>query len=71
MNELIEQLGKLARRSHFWVDEDNWYSCPLAPDGCADPQWQKGLCNCGADDHNAKVDMLLAKLREEFSGEPS
>lgn len=62
---LIEELGKLAMRSHHWVDEDNWYSCPKAPDGCANDAWPKGVCNCGADEHNAKVEALLAQLRPE------
>ena len=71
MNELIEELGKLAIRPHFWVDMDNWYSCPKAPEGCADDSWPKDECNCGADEHNAKVEALLAKLRAETSVVPS
>jgi hypothetical protein len=63
MNPLIEELGKLAIRPHFWVDGDNWYSCPKAPDGCADEHAGTD-CNCGADAHNAKVETLLAQLRE-------
>lgn len=66
MNELIEQLGTLARRYHYYC-EDTWYSCPLAPEGCANDDFPKNKCNCGADEHNAKVDALLAKLREGYS----
>lgn len=28
-------LKELASIPHFWVDEDNWYSCPKALSGCA------------------------------------
>lgn len=63
VNPLIEDLGKLAYRQHFWVDEDDWYSCPKAPEGCSN-EAAGTECNCGADKHNAKVDALLAKLRE-------
>lgn len=68
MNQLIEELAKLAHRSHFWVDGDNWYSCPKAPDGCDDESKPKNVCDCGADEHNAKVDALLAQLSSERDG---
>jgi hypothetical protein len=41
--------------------EDSWYSCPMHPDGCADGT-QKG-CNCGAAEHNAKIDALLEETK--------
>ena len=68
---LIEELASLAIRAHFWVDGDSWYSCPKAPDGCADDQWPKDVCNCGADTHNERVTALLARLRNEYSQGPS
>lgn len=68
MNPLIEELGKLAKRDHFWVDGDNWYSCPKAPEGCADDTKPKDECDCGADAHNAKVEALLSKLRAGHCG---
>lgn len=39
--------------AHHWVDGDNWYSCPKAPDGCADDA-QGTECNCGAEDEYAQ-----------------
>lgn len=62
LEKLILELGELAHRSHFWVDEDNWYSCPKAPDGCADDTVDPD-CNCGADEHNTKVDEILKQIR--------
>ena len=61
IKELVKELGKLAKRSHFWVDEDNWYSCPKAPDGCLNDA-AGTECNCGADEHNAEVDKLVNKI---------
>jgi hypothetical protein len=58
LKELILELGELAHCSHFWVDGDNWYSCPKAPDGCANDA-AGTECNCGADEHNAKVDKII------------
>lgn len=62
LRQCIAELGKLAIKDHFWVDGDNWYSCPKAPEGCSDDQWPKGVCNCGADKHNAKVEAILKLL---------
>lgn len=36
LRDKIKTLKVLAYETHFHVDDDNWYSCPLAPDGCAD-----------------------------------
>ena len=58
LEDLISELAELAHRSHFWVDDDNWYSCPKAPDGCANDSAGTD-CNCGADEHNAKVEEVL------------
>jgi len=52
----LERLAALAKRSHYYC-EDEWYSCPKAEDGCANE------CDCGADEHNAEVDALMALLR--------
>lgn len=60
----IDALAALARRGHYYCD-DSWYSCPLAEDGCADDQFPKDECNCGADAHNAKVAALVAELHAE------
>lgn len=57
---LIDALGNLARRGHYYC-EDSWYSCPKAEDGCANEN-AGTECNCGADEHNAKVEEINAKL---------
>jgi len=54
---LVEQLVKLAKRGHYYCDEDSWYSCPKSKDGCANES-AGDECNCGTDEHNAKVDAL-------------
>jgi hypothetical protein len=44
------------RRSHYICD-DCWYSCPKSGECCNDAA--DGKCNCGADEHNAKIDAAL------------
>ena len=62
VRELVTMLRE-SKRVHFWVDEDNWYSCPKAPDGCSNED--RGTeCLCGADEWNAKIDELLAHYKE-------
>lgn len=58
--ELLHIIHEL-RPTHCWCDGDNWYSCPKAPDGCADDS--KGTdCTCGADQQNAALDKRLKEL---------
>lgn len=61
MNENILRLIELAKRTHYYC-EDAWYSCPLAEDGCSDDSYPKNKCNCGADEHNRKVEELFRNL---------
>lgn len=56
----LERLAALAKRSHYYC-EDGWYSCPKAEDGCANES-RGPECDCGADEHNAEVDALMALL---------
>jgi hypothetical protein len=56
LRELIDAL----RRHHTYC-EDCWYSCPKATEGCCDDS-QGEDCNCGADEHNARVDAALDAL---------
>ena len=46
-----------ARRPHY-VCEDCWYSCPKSGYCCND-ETPPNKCNCGADEHNAKIDEAL------------
>lgn len=59
--KLIKELASLARREHYYC-EDSWYSCPKETDGCANDA-MGDECNCGADEHNAKVDALMQQLK--------
>jgi hypothetical protein len=55
--KIINELLALARRSHYYVEDNNWYSCPLAPEGC----WNDAIpkkCNCGADKINKRLDEI-------------
>ena len=54
---LLESL----RISHRIVDDDPWYSCPLAvwSDGTKAYAGQDTECNCAANKHNAKIDAYL------------
>lgn len=54
IERLRTALAELAIREHEYC-EDSWYSCPLAPDGCCNDNYPADVCNCGADEHNAKV----------------
>lgn len=60
IESLLALIHKL-RPSHKWCDEDNWYSCPKAPDGCADDS-RGPECDCGADQRNAEIDNTLRML---------
>ncbi len=53
----LRELLLESKRSHFWVDEDCFYSCPKAPDYCGNEETDE--CTCGAEDWNAKVDAAL------------
>lgn len=65
MNEIIEDIKKLAFKPHYYC-EDSWYSCPLAEDGCAnDSKEQK--CDCGADDINEALEILFKQLEDKIN----
>ena len=56
---IIEELLSLKIRHHGC--EDTWYSCPKHPDGYAN-KGRGTECDCGADEHNDKVDAVIAEL---------
>jgi hypothetical protein len=60
--DLIQQLAGLARRKHYTC-EDSWYNCPKSEDGSAN-DYAGTECDCGADEHNAKVDAICAYLAQ-------
>lgn len=59
--QIVSDLAILATRDHLYC-EDSWYSCPLAEGGCSDNRNPKDKCNCGADEHNAKVTALVSQI---------
>ena len=61
LGALVEQLAALARRQHANCP-DPWYTCPAHPDGCANDSKPEGVCDCGADTHNATVEALQARI---------
>lgn len=60
--DIINEILSL-KIAHFECG-DNWYSCPKSLNGC-DNDLIDGECNCGADEHNAKVDVIIEKIKEE------
>jgi hypothetical protein len=57
--DIIAELLSL-KVKHYYC-EDSWYSCPLAEDGSSRPN--DGICDCGAEEHNAKVDSIIHCLK--------
>jgi hypothetical protein len=61
LRKTLEEL----KRSHTVVD-DCWYSCPMGIDengdheSCNKEEIEKGICLCGADEANAKIEAALA-----------
>lgn len=66
LKDNILRLKELAIQSHFWNDGDNWYSCPLAPDGCDNDMEPKDTCTCMANEHNKKVEELYQAIIEQL-----
>lgn len=60
--KLLAQLVELARRNHYTC-EDAWYSCPQSEEGSANDN-AGADCDCGADEHNAKVDAICLALSQ-------
>jgi len=58
---LISELHQLALQTHYSC-EDSWYSCPKSENGCYNDAYPDDECNCGADEHNKKVNELYEKI---------
>ena len=71
----VNELMSLAIQEHYYCEDDSYYSCPLARDPLAPNGYYdiaevlESECNCGADEHNAKVYELVAKLQEAIERE--
>jgi hypothetical protein len=63
IKRLSEALRDFAtpKQSHYEC-EDAWYSCPKH-EGYAKDDGQD-VCNCGADEHNARLELHAAALRD-------
>jgi hypothetical protein len=59
LEALVSEVAALARRPHDFC-EDSWYTCPKHPEGCANDD-AGDECNCGADEHNARVDHIIKR----------
>lgn len=68
LGALVEQLATLAHRGHYHC-EDPWYTCPAHPDGSANDDKPAGVCDCGADAHNASVEALQAQIAGNLQGQ--
>ncbi len=62
MEKLVKELIQLAKQSHYTCDMDTWYNCPLSIEGCPDSSYEKNKCNCGAEEHNKRVDEIAKEL---------
>ena len=65
--DLVRELIEMALLHHHCVEDDRWYSCPLAPGGCSNDTIDPTTCNCGTDAHNARVREIAAELQIQFT----
>jgi hypothetical protein len=63
-------LAEEVSRGHYWND-DSWYSCPLAAEGCANEEVPPGICNCGLEETIERNRKILEKVYQAgASNEP-
>lgn len=62
--KLRAALVRYGHRGHHYCEQDSWYSCPKAPEGCSNSD-DGDECNCGADKQNLEVDAILARLDKD------
>lgn len=69
---LLASLLVESKREHLHVDDDSWYCCGKCqhPDHGLDGEWlcthrsrNAGVCNCGADRWNQRVDEVVKDYR--------
>jgi hypothetical protein len=61
MNDWLEEI--IGEYIGHYSCEDNWYSCPLAEDGCIDDSKKGKGCQCGRDD---TIKKLASAIREDM-----
>jgi len=61
--EIITALKALYREHHY--GDDCWYTCPAHPEGCCDSTQGKS-CNCGAEEHNRKLDDIILRVKNNY-----
>lgn len=64
MVNLIEELKKL-KMNHLVIEGDCYFSCPMSGDCCNEDE---SGCNCGADEHNARLQKIINHLAEGVEG---
>lgn len=55
----------LSLKVRHYECEDSWYSCPKSDYGCCDES-KGNECYCGADDKNAKIDIIVEELKKKL-----
>ena len=58
----LDELKELALRNHYEC-EDCFYACPVAEEYCGN---RGDECDCGADEHNAKVEKTFGEVLREI-----
>ena len=53
-------MAQALRMGHFGCS-DEFYNCPAHPDYCGKNRERR--CDCGADEHNVKLDELISELK--------
>ena len=61
----VEAMRELKPTHHYC--EDSWYSCPQAPDGCANDSEGAG-CNCGAERRTEMVRQAVEAFADAVCG---
>ena len=64
---LVKELLETFSRDHHYCD-DCWYTCPKHPEGCCNDAEEPDACNCGADEHNAKLYEFAVRLQSRIPG---
>lgn len=60
---LLVELLAVSLREHYYC-EDGWYTCPAHPQGSANENLPPDVCLCGAQEHNALISEIVAKILE-------
>lgn len=60
--QIVDFLESLKLPHHYC--DDCFYSCPKSEEGsCDDKAKELGVCNCGADAHNERIQNFIERLK--------